>query len=292
MSDLEKLAEQVFAALQTYVDKKLAPIDASLRAVDDRIKAIPAGPKGEKGDPGEPGPAGAPGIAGKDGPPGAAGERGPEGPAGKDGAPGARGADGPAGPAGKDGAPGAPGERGPEGPAGKDGAPGLNGKDGASGPAGERGPQGGKGEPGIAGKAGAPGAPGERGAAGERGEKGFGCFQRGFEAALPFWREMLNKIDRLRTERGMRFIGLAHANIGNFKNPEAEDFGRYVPNLDKRTWAATSQWADAVLFSNYHITAAKALACTLEIAGPWAGQADSAHGFLFVFLPDALTFTT
>jgi hypothetical protein len=92
---------------------------------------------------------------------------------------------------------------------------------------------------------------------GERGEKGFGGFQRGFEAALPYWREMLNKIDRLRTERGMRFIGLAHANIGNFKNPEAEDFGRYVPNLDKRTWAATSQWADAVLFSNYHITAAK-----------------------------------
>jgi hypothetical protein len=92
---------------------------------------------------------------------------------------------------------------------------------------------------------------------GNRGEKGFLGFQRGYETALTYWREMLNKIDRLRTDRGMRFIGIAHCSIANFKNPEAEDFGRYTPSLDKRTWAVTNGWADAVLFSNYHVSVAK-----------------------------------
>ena len=106
MSDLEKLAEQVFAALQKYVDARLAPIDVSIKALDGRIASIPAGPpgpKGEKGDPGE------------------------------------RGADGPQGPAGKDGAPGAVGDRGPQGEKGADGAPGRDGRDGSPGPQGERG---------------------------------------------------------------------------------------------------------------------------------------------------------
>lgn len=89
---------------------------------------------------------------------------------------------------------------------------------------------------------------------GDRGEKGFGGFQRGAEAALVHWREMLNRIDRLRSERQMRFIGLAHCSVANFKNPEAEDYGRYTPSLHKYTWGTTSKWADAVLFSNYHVS--------------------------------------
>lgn len=41
-----------------------------------------------------------------------------------------------------------------------------------------------------------------------------------------------------------------------------------------------------------HKRAAQALARTLKCAGGWAGQPDSAHGFLFVFLPEAITFQT
>ena len=47
MSDLEKLAEQVFVSLQQYVDKRLSPVDGSLKALEQLIKAIPAGPKGD-----------------------------------------------------------------------------------------------------------------------------------------------------------------------------------------------------------------------------------------------------
>lgn len=92
---------------------------------------------------------------------------------------------------------------------------------------------------------------------GEWGEKGFGSYQRGFEVSLGEWRVFLNALDRLRDERQMSILLLAHSKVAPFKNPAGPDFDRYSVDLHHKTWATTHKWADVVLFMNFEVVAAK-----------------------------------
>lgn len=65
------------------------------------------------------------------------------------------------------------------------------------------------------------------------------------------WRAFLAKFDRLRRERGMVVILLAHTEIKRFDSPESEPYDRYRPKLQERSSALVQEWADAVLFTNY-----------------------------------------
>lgn len=85
------------------------------------------------------------------------------------------------------------------------------------------------------------------------GDKGFASYQRGYEVSLPYWREILNALDRLRNDRQMGVLCLAHSIVRPFKNPVGEDFDRYIPDLHHKTWALTHKWADMVLFLNYYV---------------------------------------
>lgn len=84
-------------------------------------------------------------------------------------------------------------------------------------------------------------------------DKGFASYQKGFEVSLPYWRELLNALDRLRNERQMGILCLAHSVIRPFKNPVGEDFDRYIPDMHHKTWSLTHKWADMVLFLNYYV---------------------------------------
>ncbi len=88
---------------------------------------------------------------------------------------------------------------------------------------------------------------------GDWGERGFAGYQRGFETALSPWREFLTALDRLRDERGMSVVLLAHTRVRQFKNPIGPDFDRYCADVHDKTWALTHRWADAVLFANYFV---------------------------------------
>lgn len=89
------------------------------------------------------------------------------------------------------------------------------------------------------------------------GEKGFMSYQKGFDTALTDWRQFINALDRLRDERKMGILILAHAKVGNFKNPEGPDFDTWSPDCHKSTWSLTHKWADVVLFLNYTIVTDK-----------------------------------
>lgn len=150
MPDMQKMADDLFAAVKGFVAKSLADLAARVDALEKR-EPVP-GPKGEKGDPGEPGPAGPAGEPGALGEKGERGEKGEQGPKGDPGEPGPAGKDGRDGKDGKDGVgladavidrdgqlvvtmtdgrakalgivvgkDGAPGERGADGRDGKDG---------------------------------------------------------------------------------------------------------------------------------------------------------------------------
>ena len=77
-------------------------------------------------------------------------------------------------------------------------------------------------------------------------------FAKGPIVAQDTWKELLIRLDRLRTERNMTIVLLAHTKVTAFKNPEGADYDRYQADMDKATWSQTHKWADAVFFGNYH----------------------------------------
>lgn len=76
-------------------------------------------------------------------------------------------------------------------------------------------------------------------------------YGKGYVAALDEWRSLLHRLDRLRNERGVGIVMLAHSHIRTFKNPEGEDFDRYELKLHMKTSGLMKEWADCVLFANY-----------------------------------------
>lgn len=88
---------------------------------------------------------------------------------------------------------------------------------------------------------------------GDWGDRGFASYAKGYEVSLPDWREFLNGLDRLRTDRNMSVVLLAHSLVKPYKNPIGEDYDRYIPDMHHKTWSVTHKWADMVLFANYYV---------------------------------------
>ena len=80
----------------------------------------------------------------------------------------------------------------------------------------------------------------------------FMAYHRGYDISLAEWSELLDKLDALRDERSMSIILLGHTKVAPYKNPEGEDYDRFQPDLHKKTAAALTRWADAVLFANFY----------------------------------------
>lgn len=82
-------------------------------------------------------------------------------------------------------------------------------------------------------------------------------FGKGYVAALDEWRTFLSALERMREERGMHVVLLAHSWIKPFKNPEGNDFDRYELKLHAKAGGLLKEWSDVVLFANYETFAAK-----------------------------------
>ena len=80
-------------------------------------------------------------------------------------------------------------------------------------------------------------------------EKVDGGYARGYTHALGYWRQILDALSRLRMERGMIIICIAHAKVERFEDPESAAYDRYVPRLHKHAAALIGEWSDAVLFA-------------------------------------------
>ena len=83
-----------------------------------------------------------------------------------------------------------------------------------------------------------------------------GGYNKGQRAAVNVWQEMISALDRIRGKRGMTVILLDHACVSKFKNPEAQDFGRWTPKIEANASALVVGWCDDVLFARLEITVA------------------------------------
>lgn len=85
-------------------------------------------------------------------------------------------------------------------------------------------------------------------------EFGYG---KGYVAALDEWRAFLAALERLRRERRMGVILIAHTHIKTFKNPEGDDFDRHELKLHTKAGGLLKEWCDDVLFAHYETYAVK-----------------------------------
>lgn len=92
-------------------------------------------------------------------------------------------------------------------------------------------------------------------------------YGKGYTAALDEWRFFLQRVDKLRADREMNIILLAHSWIKPFKNPEGEDFDRYELKLNPKASGVLKEWVDAVLFANYEQFARKGESQKRKILG-------------------------
>lgn len=87
---------------------------------------------------------------------------------------------------------------------------------------------------------------------GEWGKNGFSSYMTGFDVSLTPWRDLLGRLDALRTERKMAIMMLCHTKVATYKSPDSADFDRFTPDLHHKTWSLTHRWADIVLFANFY----------------------------------------
>lgn len=80
-------------------------------------------------------------------------------------------------------------------------------------------------------------------------------FGKGYVAALDEWRVLLASLERLRNNKGMHIILLAHSALRLFKNPEGEDFDRYELKLNTKAGGLLKEWSDAALFARFEVYA-------------------------------------
>ena len=74
----------------------------------------------------------------------------------------------------------------------------------------------------------------------------------GFEALLARWRELLHALEGARA-KGRAVWLVCHSTVRRHPDPMIGEHERIIPALAKKSWSATHQWADAVLFGNYEM---------------------------------------
>jgi hypothetical protein len=76
-------------------------------------------------------------------------------------------------------------------------------------------------------------------------------YGKGYTAALDEWRQLLSALERLRNQRGMNIVCIAHSWIKSFKNPVGDDYDRYEMKLHAKAAGIVREWSDAVLFATH-----------------------------------------
>jgi hypothetical protein len=88
-------------------------------------------------------------------------------------------------------------------------------------------------------------------------EKVDGGFHKGYVHALTDWRKLIDMLRKLREDRKMIVILLAHAQVKEHTDPESGTFSTFSPKLHKHANALIAEWCDAILMATREYGAAK-----------------------------------
>lgn len=81
-----------------------------------------------------------------------------------------------------------------------------------------------------------------------------GGYGKGYVELIERWKQFIGAVDRLRNERKMNVILIAHSQVVTFNDPlTASPYDRYELKLYKKSSPIFREWVDAVLFANFQI---------------------------------------
>ncbi len=78
-------------------------------------------------------------------------------------------------------------------------------------------------------------------------------FGKGYGMAMDVWKDYIDALDYLRSEKGMAIIQVSHAQIRKFENPETDIYDRYELKLQKQAGSKLMEHSDIILFANYYV---------------------------------------
>ena len=81
-------------------------------------------------------------------------------------------------------------------------------------------------------------------------EPGYG---KGYNAAVDLWRVLLAQLDELQAKKGMNLLFIAHSTKKTEKNPDVEDFERFIVDLNASAAGLFRQRCDYVLFARHKV---------------------------------------
>jgi hypothetical protein len=84
-----------------------------------------------------------------------------------------------------------------------------------------------------------------------------GGYGVGYNAAIDTWRGFLAALEKLQRTRGVHVVLIGHSMIKAFKNPQGEDFDRYILKMHEKSAALVREWCKGVYFANYETFAVK-----------------------------------
>lgn len=76
-------------------------------------------------------------------------------------------------------------------------------------------------------------------------------YHKGYATAANIWKEVTLLLDRLRTNKKMTIVCLAHSKITKERNPVGEDYQTFKIDLGELNSASIREWADIVMFFNF-----------------------------------------
>ena len=95
-----------------------------------------------------------------------------------------------------------------------------------------------------------------------------GGYAKGYTHALMYWREIVDRLNVLRNEKGMVILLIAHSKVERFEDPESSPYDRYSPRLHKHAAALLSEWSDAGTLRHKGKSAPKARMSASTANGP------------------------
>jgi hypothetical protein len=84
-----------------------------------------------------------------------------------------------------------------------------------------------------------------------------GGYGKGYIEAVGMWREILEGLDSLRTEKNMASIIIGHTKVKRFDDPNGESYDQYQFDINDKSAALLFRWADLILFCNTKVTVKK-----------------------------------
>ena len=76
-----------------------------------------------------------------------------------------------------------------------------------------------------------------------------GAYGAGYVLQADRWNEVIRLLDRLRTERNMLVLILAHSELSTAEDAQYGTYDRWAPRISKRALASVIEWCDIVAFA-------------------------------------------